>query len=335
MLVWAGPGEGGTGGGRRGRGGTVREGGQVSTWSVSEGGDEEGWDPSNFFLTPRKIAPFPIQRRTCKCTPVRAQPQPEPGSIQPELTELCLSLIGTHDDVDTSTTTTQPHNNNAPSPPSLQRAMDSQSGKITGVHATVVSVNSRGWATAEVSCRATNEAGTTIMESDTIAVQAKYGFGRGDKIRCVVVPSKRGREGWFAIGAQPFVERKSNVSWAQWQVGTNNLVQSIPDTAPGSDHDGIAFACWRCGNEVTSSEGIHRIKGTAVWTNTADLDSIVVDEQIMHNKWKRCDIQNVRCRRCTGNIGTYYQQPFYDSDTDRLVSGEKQVFPCIKFATNR
>lgn len=213
--------------------------------------------------------------------------------------------------------------------------MSEQSDKIKGVRATVMSVNRLGWATARVTRRATNHTGTTISESETISIMPKFGFGRGDDIRCIVTRSSRRNEDWFAIAAQPFVERTSQVSWAPWQDGRKNLVQSIPDTAPGSDHDGIEFGCWRCGNNILQPEAIHRIKSTAVWTNTAELSGVIIDEGIRYNKWKRCDIQNVRCQRCGGDFGTHYAEPYYDSDTKQLISGTQQVFPCIKVTTNR
>lgn len=217
--------------------------------------------------------------------------------------------------------------------------MSDQSNKIKGVRATVIAANHRtGWVKARVTHRATNRSGMTATESETISIMPKFGFGfgRGDNIRCIVVPPKRGgSEDWFAIAAQPYVPRESQVSWAPWQDGKQNLVQTIPDTAPGSDHDGIGFACWHCGNDIVSSEHIHRIKSTAVWTNTAELSGIIIDENIRHNKWKRCDIQNVRCRYCERDFGTYYKEPYYDSDTERIISETKQVFPCIKVTSNR
>ena len=213
--------------------------------------------------------------------------------------------------------------------------MPEQSDKIKGVRATVISVNRGGWATARVTRRATNHTGTTVGESETISIMPKFGVGHGDHIRCIVTRSSRGSEDWFAIAAQPFVERTSQLSWAPWQDGKNNLVQKIPDTEPGSAHDGIRFSCWLCGNYILKSEAIHRIKSTAVWTNTAELPGIIIDEDKMYNKWKRCDIQNVRCQKCGRDFGTYYAEPYYDSDTKQLISDTQQVFPCIKVTTNR
>ena len=216
--------------------------------------------------------------------------------------------------------------------------MSEQSNKVKGVRATVISVNRSGWATARVTSRATNHSGVSVALSDTISIMAKFGFRRGDEVRCTVVPPKRssrGSETWFAIAAQPYVARESQMSWAPWQDGKKNLVQSIPDTAPGSDHTGIGFACWRCGNGIVPPEHIHRIKSTAVWTNTAELSGIIIDEEVRHNKWKRCDIQNVRCLKCRCDFGTFYLEPYYDSDTGGLRSEAEQVFPCIKVTTNR
>jgi hypothetical protein len=206
------------------------------------------------------------------------------------------------------------------------------SSPIKSVRATVTSVKHNGWATATVTHRAINHDGGEVSSGDEIAVQPKFKTSVGDALRCIIKVDNRGR-GWFAIAAQPHVERKSEVSWAPWQDGPNNLAQSLPDTHPGSDHAGIELQCWRCGNTVAEPGNVHNIRSTSIWTNAGDLAGIIVDEEIRQNRWKRCKIQNVRCARCKGNIGTYYKVPYYDSETGELKVGHP--FPSIKIATNR
>ena len=205
--------------------------------------------------------------------------------------------------------------------------------KITGVKATVVSCARNGWATAQVTARAANNDGESVSPGETVAIQAKYGAGRGAKLRCIVVPNSRGGQDWFAIKAEPDVERVSHVAWAPWQVGSQALALGLPSTAPGSDHDGIALACWKCGTDIVGPTEIQRIKDTSVWTNTADLLSgNVTLGKTVYNKYKNCELQQVHCAKCNGQLGSYYATPYFDKDNDSMSTNP---FPCFKFCPVR
>ena len=58
---------------------------------------------------------------------------------------------------------------------------------------------------------------------------------------------------------------------------------------------------------------------------------LILDSTIKYNKFKRCNIQDVRCRGCNSSVGTYYSEPYFDSDTGTLKEG--QPFPCFKITT--
>eukprot|EP01046_Picozoa_sp_COSAG06_P078991 COSAG06_NODE_26511_length_613_cov_1.033074_1_plen_93_part_10 len=93
--------------------------------------------------------------------------------------------------------------------------MSEQSNKVMGVRATVISVNRRGWGTARVTRRATNHTGFTVAESDTISLNAKFGFHHADEVHCIVVRDHHPSFNWFAIGANLHVEG-GNASVPPW-----------------------------------------------------------------------------------------------------------------------
>ena len=73
---------------------------------------------------------------------------------------------------------------------------------------------------------------------------------------------------------------------------------------------------------------IHRIKESSIWTNTSQLSGCTLDSKVSHNRFKKCNVQSVRCVGCRESLGTYYSDPYFDSDTGKKKEG--QPFPCFK-----
>eukprot|EP00038_Savillea_parva_P030230 m.76445 g.76445 ORF g.76445 m.76445 type:complete len:702 (-) comp9062_c0_seq1:278-2383(-) len=187
--------------------------------------------------------------------------------------------------------------------------------------AQVYSVKHNGWCTGRV----IKGSGDACID-DTIVFQPKYRFGQGDIVVAKVVPNGKGVETWFATFAEPYRPRETRVAHEGWQDGDEFI--AVPDTMPGSPHDGIEFECWTCGHAKVHHDQIHRVKQTAIWTNTNNLDGCTIRPKVSWNKWKQCNVQSVECSHCHDILGSYYAEPYIDSDTGRIKDG--QPFPCFK-----
>lgn len=210
------------------------------------------------------------------------------------------------------------------------------------VRATIELVKQSGWARARVTHD--NPDNPAIVVGNTIAVNARGrhvpedGWSIGDKIRARVVPNTRGRgdEGWFATSAAPFLTRVARSPWEPWQVKNKNPLV-LPDTQPGSPHTtgdsgaDLDLKCFVCRRATVYSAQIHAVKHGQIWTNTIDIDGCTIDDKISYNKFKKAQVQSVRCVGCGAIIGTYYKERYIDSDTGELKVGG--IFPCFKLST--
>jgi len=212
-------------------------------------------------------------------------------------------------------------------------------GPLMKVAANIITVKRNGWGVAEISKRYDNhEAGLHAEPGQTIAIMEKkmMGLSVDDAVFCEVKheTNPRNAEDWFAVKCNTARERTSQVSWEPWQT---SMVRKLPSTEPGSDHTGITLACWKCGTATLSGDDGHieRIKNSAVWTGTFDLGAqgMELSDKIVKNKFKRCNTQSVLCIGCCSSLGSYYKEPYYDSDTKTLKVG--QPFPCAKLTTIR
>ncbi|GMH87984.1 hypothetical protein TrST_g12273 [Triparma strigata] len=221
-----------------------------------------------------------------------------------------------------------------------QRNNDSRkSTSIKGVEASVINVKTSGWAVAEVSRGARNGDGVGISASigELIAIHKKYNVVVGTKVQCIVGPNSNSRNGeeWFAISCREAIayQPMDGVVWKPWQAGKECLALNLPDTVPGSEHEGICLACWRCGKTVIKPDHIHLIKNTAIWTNTDDIPGIKLGSKEELNKFKKCMFTEGFCANCKHPIASLYREEFFDSDTGRTV--ENREFPCFKVLTVR
>ena len=215
--------------------------------------------------------------------------------------------------------------------------MPSSNEKIR-VEAKVTSVKPNGWAIAEVVQTATAGSGSSARRGQTIAVQAKYEKNVGDQFKCDIVPNDKGQHDWFAIRCVTSEERKTSVKWAPWQASkTNPLSLDLPTTISGTPHNGINLGCWCGGKLLIEDYHIHRIKDTSVWTNSSfDSTNFIFErERKQYNKYKKCDFVPVRCSGCKQSVATLYETRFWDSDTEALMTDEKQPVPCLKVTTLR
>ena len=187
------------------------------------------------------------------------------------------------------------------------------------------------WGTAEVLEHAQRpELDLHASVGDKISLQPRSAktLRVGQKIRCFVAKhTGQGDEQWFARSAWPFDEEKSQRAWGAWQVG-----MPLPNTVHGADHGtGWGLACWKCGHAKVPAEQFHQIKNASVWTNTDRLAGTKLHHEKVHNRYKRCDTQNVLCALCSASIGSLYKEPYYDDDTKALTTSK--TFPCVKLTT--
>ena len=95
---------------------------------------------------------------------------------------------------------------------------------------------------------------------------------RGQRLNLKV---RHGEKGFSALPPPTH----STVPWEPWQVGKDQL--RLPDTIPGTSHNGIGFDCFKCGAHVIKDD-IWKIKGTCPWTTYVP-DSIVTGTSPIHN----------------------------------------------------
>ncbi|GMI36594.1 hypothetical protein TrCOL_g970 [Triparma columacea] len=207
---------------------------------------------------------------------------------------------------------------------------------IKGVEAKVINVKLGGWAVAEVTREARNGDGLTARVGEHIAIHKKYDVRVETKIQCKVGPNSNQRNGeeWFAISLREAIDHQpmDGVAWQPWQSGKKCLALDLPDTVPGSEHEGISLACWKCGEVVVKPDQIHLIKGTAIWTNTGDIPGIKLGKK-EYNRFKKCEFSPGFCANCNFAIASLYEEQFFDTDTGKDV--ENREFPCFKVLTVR
>ena len=107
------------------------------------------------------------------------------------------------------------------------------------------------------------------------------------------------------------------LEWEHFHKGTK-----LPNTVPGSPHDGVSMASFKCGNQLVEGDDIHEIKRGAVWTNCIP-ENIVPDSKRMYNKWKKCSFYDARCSQCHFSVGAVYMDPYDNEDSEK-------PFPCVK-----
>lgn len=165
----------------------------------------------------------------------------------------------------------------------------------------------------------------TALPKELIAVAKRHGVAMGDKLRCKIAPNKREHapEKWFARE----VICESRMKWLPWQVGEEALALTLPNTSPGSDHDGICLACWKCGWVAIGPQDIFKLKHTCVWTKTIRSPLLAVDSQKTYNECKKCFVQRVSCSTCKNLLGSYYE-------TSYEGCSEETPFPCFKLITS-
>ena len=207
--------------------------------------------------------------------------------------------------------------------------------RVFGVKATVKNVAPNGWAVAEISVESVGENDLVARPGERIKLQPKLDVKQGDKISCVIVENNKNDRGgvqWFAIKCGPDVPRKSQVKWATWQ---ELLSKDLLDTEPGSRHDGINLACWKCGQVLIKDEQIHRIKDTSVWTSTDKVSGeLKIDGIGQYNKFKETEFFPVRCGKCYASFATLYKEPFLcDKETRAKTDENTQPTPCLKVTT--
>ena len=205
------------------------------------------------------------------------------------------------------------------------------------VEAEVTHVRRNGWGEASVTRNASTYDKTMVVRvGHTIAIPKKrmQGVKVGTLVSCRVKRNDRGpgHPRWFAIQATRATPEKSDIVWEPWQV--DGIL--LPNTQRGSQHQiGGAcqwgLACWKCGHAKVDARQIHQIKNSAVWTNTGDLDGTELDAEIGWNKHKKCHVQKLCCSKCKRSLGSYYAEPYYDSETKALTT--YKVFPCVKLTT--
>jgi hypothetical protein len=115
---------------------------------------------------------------------------------------------------------------------------------------------------------------------------------------------------------------RSLVQWDDWQVGPTQV--PIPDTCPGSEHDGISFACFKCGASIVEGHQIHKVKQAAIWTwDASSIGRTIKLGDQFYNEYKKVLTQAVCCMMCNKSVGAIYRERYY-------LAEEGTPFPCVK-----
>ena len=209
----------------------------------------------------------------------------------------------------------------------------------------VVSVSKSKWATAVIrqivssdfqGLPRSSDSIPLVEVGDKVSVHPKYQLAHGTKgVRCGIIRNKNTMafaEKWFAVHCSYSTKMPKSMkkSWCSWQDGEKALVLSLPSTVPGSLHDGINLACWKCGRKIIDSGEIFCIDKTCVWTcsvNAIRDSQLSVDKEKIWNGVKKCYVQRTRCSNCKSVLGSFYENRFVDCD---IV---EQEFPCFKIIT--
>ena len=139
----------------------------------------------------------------------------------------------------------------------------------------------------------------------------------GETVDIVWISANRGAKAIWLRRA------KSDRNWAAWQAGREAL--PLLETAPGSKHPELTFACWQCGVELVRPDDIYRLKAGGVWTK-GELATLVARGEPFFNKVKGVEGQPMACRQCTEHVGVLYVTPWASA---RKVG---QLFPAVKMS---
>lgn len=198
------------------------------------------------------------------------------------------------------------------------------------VEADVIDVLQSGWAYAVITRNLSRDSSlvSAPIRGERVAVPKSIKVVKGNRIMCKIVPNRspRSSQKWFAIYCQELVAKDvppKVAAWCSWQDGENSLILQLPSTKPGSLHQGIELACWKCGQRIVESDQIYCIRNTCIWTKRMLPPShLRVDQEKDFNDVKKCDVQKVRCI-CSNVVGSFYENPYAECD-------EGQLFPCFK-----
>lgn len=115
------------------------------------------------------------------------------------------------------------------------------------------------------------------------------------------------------------------MNWSPWQLGENAI--ELPSTAGGSRHNGVKFACFRCGSDLVSSDQVYRFRNGAVWSNCLPSSVVKESNSPIYNKFKKCNMFPVKCRQCNLNCGQLFPDRYEPDPED---ADEDKPFPCVK-----
>ena len=177
---------------------------------------------------------------------------------------------------------------------------------------TVKAVNARGFAFAT-----TDDGRDVFLPGHVHAALGKP--ARGARVTVFV---KMGDKGLF--GSVP--RSATEVSWAEWQTGEGQV--RLPDTVPGSSHEGISLHCFRCGQCVVREKQIWKVKDTCIWTTQGVPASIIAGTRA-YNEFKKTHVMGAQCAKCKYTVGSIYPEPFEN------VEDPHRKFPCAKLYSVR
>ena len=111
----------------------------------------------------------------------------------------------------------------------------------------------------------------------------------------------------------------SDKTWESWRAKI-----LLPDTQPGSAHEGLRLACGGCGEVLIDSDEttIFKIKQDGLWV-IGEPPTMCAGEQAIWNRHKRCWLYQLTCGKCYLNLGSLYREPYPGVEPDK-------AFPCAK-----
>lgn len=131
----------------------------------------------------------------------------------------------------------------------------------------------------------------------------------GDFIPMLIKRNAKKTGQWEAVRSSTLF----GVHWEDWQHGKHQL--QLPNTKPGSSHDDLTFACFRCKDVIISDcDDIWKIKDGYIWTKK--IPSTVKEGSKFFNKYKKINNYGCACANeaCRTSLGKIIKDPYEDEE---------------------
>lgn len=145
---------------------------------------------------------------------------------------------------------------------------------------------------------------------------------KGSTVRLLVGPSKR-KPGTLAAEDIGSVSRHASVP--RYNDDPHDSKLQLPDTKPGTPHNGLDLLCYQCGSLLAEASEIRYLHAGAIWlSGLPDRNRVEPGKNLLWNPHKKVPFHVAECSACQYKVGTIYLEPYAGS------SDPGKQFPCCQ-----